>query len=284
MANLNFCFATDVNGLSILFVPMYTPKEKVDQFLKERQGSPQHTAYVASEAVRSNRKYGVKIPDSTCWLILIPKWYDQATTQSKIGQEETQLILMNGNGTADVLLDGDTLMRLVALDANLPLREPPSPMYSPDVFRFDEKHNKYMMDISGSYNSFIKTEQEMYCPWCRCQHEPTQTQEEIDKKHTELAIAAFRHVVNTATRGGKPLSRQLQKIHDVIMDGHVEWRHIFDDARGYFRSKEIKSQASCEARAEIDLTFATPTNDGNKKNNTRKDNKTNRRISQSSIV
>lgn len=279
MANLNFCFATDINGLSILFVPLYTPKGIVDKFLKEKEGSPQHTAYIASEAVRSNRKYGVRIPGSSCWLILIPKWHDQATTKSDIGQEETQLILMNGNGTADVLLDADTLMRLVALDAKLPLREPPSPMYSPDVFRFDEKHEKYMIECSSSYNSFAKTEQEMYCPWCRCQHEPTQTQEEIDKKHTELAIAAFRHVVNTATRGGKPLSRRLQKIHDVIMDGPVEWRQIFDDARSYFRSKEMK----CEARAEIDLTFAPPTKNGNKKNNIN-DNQVYRRISQSSIV
>ena len=72
--------------------------------------------------------------------------------------------------------------------------------------------------------------------WTSKKLNTTQTVEERNKVHLELAIAAFKHATNAATRA-TPLPHLMQRIHDTIMEGPPEWRQIFDDARKYFAPK-----------------------------------------------
>ena len=225
----HYRFAVDDNGLTIVYSPLYAPKEHLEEFFKYSRNTGAYVGFAASDVIRTNPEYAVRIPASNCWLVLVPHWHKNYII--KTDSDETLMIMLDGSGRGMILQDGTTTMRLVALEANIhydmtPGTETWNSLYS---YRHDND--------DGDYDDFYtKRAIEEFDLWTSKKRNTEQTVEERNKVHLELAIAAFKHATNAATRG-TPLPHLMQRIHDAIMEGPPEWRDIFDDARKYFAPK-----------------------------------------------
>ena len=223
----DYKFAIDENGLTIVYAPIYTSNEKLEEFFKYSRSIGAYVGYVGSDVVRKYPEYAVRIPSSNCWLVLVPHWHKNYII--KKDDDETMMIMMDGSGRGMILEDATTTMRLVATEANIHYDITPGTKNWRDLYDDgDDGDDGDDFSLSHAIEEFDL--------WTSKKLDTTQTVEERNKVHLELAIAAFKHATNAATRDC-PLPHLMQRIHDTIMEGPPEWRQIFDDARKYFASK-----------------------------------------------
>jgi len=210
--------------------PINMTDKEIDEYFKYSRNTGAYVGYVGSDVVRNHPEYAVRIPGSNCWLVLVPHWHKNYL-DNKVGKE-TMLIMMDGSGRGMVLEDGTTTMRIVASEANIRYNTTPGTETCNHLYSY--RHRGDDDDYDDFYTK--RTIQE-FDLWTSKKRDATQTVEERNKNHLELAIAAFKHATNAASRGTTPLPHLMQRIHDTIMEGPPEWRQIFDDARKYFASK-----------------------------------------------
>lgn len=218
----DFRFAVDKDGLTIVYCPIYSSIENREEFFKYSRETGAYVGFVGSDVIRNNPEYAVRITGSKCWLVLVPPWHKNYIVRN--GDKETMMIMMDGSGRGMVLEDATTTLRLVAQEANIGCYSNPY-IYLSDWY--DEDDDEY---------SFVRETTNLDL-WTSKEYDRTQTAEQRCNFHLELAIAAFKHATNAATRGNKVLPHLMQRIHDAIMEGPPHWRQIFDDSRKYFASK-----------------------------------------------
>ena len=224
-------FAVDNNGLTIVCSPMYAPEGHLEEFFKYSCETGLYVGYVGSDVVRKTPEYAVRIPGSNCWLVLVPHWHKNHII--KTDPDETMMIMLDGSGSGMILQDGTTTMRLVAMEANIHYNMTPGTGTWKNIYSVNNDDDDYDDDDDDFYT---KRTIEEFDLWTSKKRDATQTFEKRNKVHLELAIAAFKHATNAATRYS-PLPQLMQRIHDTIMEGPPEWRQIFDNARKYFASK-----------------------------------------------
>lgn len=222
----HYTFALHDNGLTIVYSPIYTPREHLEEFFKYSRNTGAYVGFVGSDVIRHNPEYAVRIPGSNCWLVLVPHWHKNYIIKKE--PDETLMIMMDGSGRGMILEDGTTTMRLVALEANIHYDT------TPGTKTWNCMYSYYHDDDDDDF--YTKRAIEEFDLWTSKRRNTEQTPEQRNKVHLELAIAAFKHATNAATRG-TTMPHLMQRIHDTIMEGLPEWREIFDDARKYFASK-----------------------------------------------
>ena len=227
----HYHFAVHENGLTIVYSPIYAPKEHLEEFFKYSRNTSAYVGFVGSDVARDHPEYAVRIPGSNCWLVLVPHWHKHHIV--KKDPDETLMIMMDGSGRGMVLEDGTTTMRLVALEANIHYDMTPGTGIWKNIYSVHNDDDDYNDDDDDFYTKRAIQEFDL---WTSKKRDATQTVEQRNKVHLELAIAAFKHATNAATRNS-PLPHLMQRIHDVIMEGPPEWRQIFDDSRKYFAPK-----------------------------------------------
>ena len=96
-----------------------TEEEKeraIDDFLAKNKNTPHYIAYMASQAMRKNPDWGVRIPGTKNHLVYIPNWEEELLVPCPDSYEpQGNFIALDGNtGLANVLIDGSTTLRLAA--------------------------------------------------------------------------------------------------------------------------------------------------------------------------
>ena len=227
----HYHFAVHDNGLTVVYSPIYSPKEHLEEFFKYSRNTGAYVGFVGSDVIRHNPEYAVRIPGSNCWLVLVPHWHKNYIVKRE--PDETLMIMMDGSGRGMLLEDGTTTMRIVAMEANIHHDMTPGTGTWKNIYSINNDDDDNDDDDDDFYT---KRAIEEFDLWTSKKRNTTQTLEERNKIHLELAIAAFKHATNAATRG-TTMPHLMQRIHDTIMEGPPEWRQIFDDARKYFASK-----------------------------------------------
>lgn len=229
----DYDFAVDENGLTFIYGPMYTSDEYHEEFLKCSRSTDAYVGYVGSDVIRKNPEYAVRIPGSNCWLVLVPHWHKNYIIKRE--HDETMMIMMDGSGRGMILENGTTTLRLVAVEANIHYDMTPGTRSWKEIYL--DNHRDYYNEDDDNFS--LNRAVENYDLWTSKEYDTTNTIDQRENLHLELAIAAFKHATNDATRD-KALPYLMQRIHDVIIEGLPEWRQIFDDSRKYFASKKRK--------------------------------------------
>lgn len=187
----------DTNGLSVAMKPFHMGPNAYQLAMEQEYTTSQGMAFLASEAVRSNPDYGVRIPGTRAWFVMIPPWETQIPSlDSSVAVKNTkQFVLLDGSGRAHMVHDGNTLLKAVA-------------KYDPSA----------APAVRVSWNRD-------HCLWCT---QPRGTPEEISAQRLRIAILAFRVLTLSAEMEQKMLPRVAQKIHDHIVGGLPKWRALYD--------------------------------------------------------